>query len=148
MTTEIIEKYPDKPWDWLCGVSDNPNVTQEFIEKHIDKNWDWYKISMYTMLTVDFVRKYEDKFWNWPIRRFSENIYLTMDFIDAFNDRIFDEGKIENISIDRENDVAINYYIKRRTYTIQQTKKIEEELIQKAWHPSRFYDWCLDEEEK
>lgn len=24
----------------------------------------------------------------------------------------------------------------------------EEELIQKAWHPSRFVDWCLDEEEK
>ena len=25
---------------------------------------------------------------------------------------------------------------------------IEEELIQKTWHPSRFQDWCWDEEQK
>ena len=25
---------------------------------------------------------------------------------------------------------------------------IEEELIQKTWHPSRFQIWCWDEEQK
>jgi len=32
----LLEKYPDKPWDWL-NISDNPNITIEIIEKYIDK---------------------------------------------------------------------------------------------------------------
>ena len=27
-------------------------------------------------------------------------------------------------------------------------ERIEEELIQKTWHPKRFQDWCLNEDEK
>ena len=33
---DIIEKYPNKPWDWRC-ISQNPNITMDFIEKYIDK---------------------------------------------------------------------------------------------------------------
>ena len=33
---EIIEKYPEIPWDW-DNISLNPNITMEFIEKHINK---------------------------------------------------------------------------------------------------------------
>jgi hypothetical protein len=29
---EVIEKYPDKPWDW-GRISRNPNITMEMIEK-------------------------------------------------------------------------------------------------------------------
>ena len=36
---EIIEKYPDKPWDWV-EISRNPNITIEFIEKY-PKTWNW-----------------------------------------------------------------------------------------------------------
>ena len=25
---------------------------------------------------------------------------------------------------------------------------IEEELIQKTWHPSHFQDWCVDNDDK
>jgi hypothetical protein len=31
---EIIEKYPEKSWDWDC-ISENPHITMEFIEKYI-----------------------------------------------------------------------------------------------------------------
>ena len=31
---------------------------------------------------------------------------------------------------------------------IQNFKMIEEELIQKSWHPQRFQEWCLPEDEK
>ena len=40
ITMEIIEKYPDKPWDWNW-ISRNPNITIEFIEKYLDKPWNW-----------------------------------------------------------------------------------------------------------
>ena len=41
---EIIEKYPDKPWDWEY-ISKNPNIMMEIIEKNPDKPWDWASIS-------------------------------------------------------------------------------------------------------
>ena len=37
---EIIEKYPNKPWDWLW-VSCNRNITMEIIEKYPNKPWEW-----------------------------------------------------------------------------------------------------------
>ena len=36
ITMEMIEKHPEKPWDWN-GISCNPNITMEMIEKHINK---------------------------------------------------------------------------------------------------------------
>ena len=38
ITMDIIEKYPDKPWNWsYFGVSDNPNITIDIIENNINK---------------------------------------------------------------------------------------------------------------
>ena len=34
--TYLLEKYPDKYWDWDY-ISENPNITMEFIEKHMNK---------------------------------------------------------------------------------------------------------------
>ena len=44
ITMDIIEKYPDKPWNW-SAISNNSNITMEFIEKYPDNPWDWYRIS-------------------------------------------------------------------------------------------------------
>ena len=41
---ELIEKYPNKPWDWRL-ISENPNITIEIIEKYPNKPWKWYRIS-------------------------------------------------------------------------------------------------------
>ena len=35
ITMEIIEKYPDKPWNWR--YTGNPNITIVFIKKYINK---------------------------------------------------------------------------------------------------------------
>ena len=32
----LLEKYPDKPWDWR-EISCNPNITMEIIEKYPHK---------------------------------------------------------------------------------------------------------------
>ena len=37
---EIIEKHPDKPWDW--GVlSKNPKLNIDIIINNLNKSWDW-----------------------------------------------------------------------------------------------------------
>ena len=32
----LLEKYPEKPWNW-SSISSNPNITTKFIKKNIDK---------------------------------------------------------------------------------------------------------------
>ena len=58
--TYLLEKYPDKPWNWRW-ISMNPNITVDFIEKHPDKPWDWEGISMNPNITIDFIEKHIDR---------------------------------------------------------------------------------------
>ena len=57
ITIEIIEKYPDKPWNWNW-MSCNSNITMEFIEKYSDKPWDWDWISSNPNITIEIIEKY------------------------------------------------------------------------------------------
>ena len=59
--THIIEKYPNKPWNWEF-ISRNKNITMEDIEKYPDKPWFWkYGISKNRNITIDFIEKNIDK---------------------------------------------------------------------------------------
>ena len=44
MVDQIIEKYPNKSWNWNA-ISSNPNITMDIIEKYPDKPWAWNWIS-------------------------------------------------------------------------------------------------------
>lgn len=50
------------------------------------------------------------------------------------------------------NSKYLREYFKSDIYIKEQTKimlsKIEKELIEKTWHPNRYFDWCLDIQEK
>ena len=61
---DIIEKYPEKPWNWF-NISRNPNITMEFIEKQSDRPWNWGWISENPNITMEFIEKYPDKPWDW-----------------------------------------------------------------------------------
>ena len=50
----MIEKYPDKPWDWIW-ISYNPNITMEFVEKYPDKPWNWYRLSQNPNITMEII---------------------------------------------------------------------------------------------
>ena len=45
ITIDIIDKYPDKSWNW-DGISCNPNITMDIIEKYPNKPWSWDFISL------------------------------------------------------------------------------------------------------
>ena len=173
ITPEFIDKHIDKKWCWHT-LSKHPNITPEFIEKHIDKKWCWHTLSKHPNITPEFIEKHIDKkyiniyqkknedeininfvdtiikngkYVNWS--NVSRNRNISMEFIEKYIHNIDFHKLSENLFHINEHIAYTKvYYSERRTYTIQQTNKIAEELIQKAWHPSRFYDWCLDEEEK
>ena len=90
---EIIEKYPDKPWDWYDGICRNPNITMEFIEKHrYDHWWDWERISCNPNVTMEIIEKHPDKPWKWGRKAghlgISNNPNITLEFIEKHLDKI------------------------------------------------------------
>jgi hypothetical protein len=111
--------YPDKPWDWE-GISHNPNLTMEMILEHLDKPWNWNGISKNPNLTMEFIEKNIEKI---NFQHLSSN----------------------NFGWKKDN--TLEYYKQRKSQTIKQTELLKEELIAKTWHPARFMDWCIDNEE-
>jgi hypothetical protein len=78
MTLEIIENYPDFPWDYEY-ISANPNLTIEFIRKHPNANWNWSWISYNENITMDVIENNPDLPWN--THCISKNPNLTFDMI-------------------------------------------------------------------
>ena len=123
-TPEFIEKHINKSWEWgEDGLSGNPSITPEFIEKHINKNWEWgeYGLSRNPSITLAFIEKHINKSWEWGEDGLSSNKFLKDDYF-----------------------TSVRYIRKQQKIQFDQ---IEEELIMKTWHPSRFQEWCLDIEE-
>jgi hypothetical protein len=89
---------------------------------------------------MDFIEKHQDKDWAWS-EIIKQNKNLTIEIIKKYHSKVWDwdNGISKNsFKIDYENEL----------FKLQNFKMIEEELIQKTWHPSRFQEWCLDEEDK
>ena len=116
---DVIEKYPDKPWNWN-GISKNPNITMEFIEKFPDKPWAWVCISCNPNITIDIIEKYPDKSWNWSFISYNPN--LTMDFIENNTDKPWDWNGISRNPFNYEKELFIEKRMKEylASYRIQQ----------------------------
>ena len=135
---EIIKKNPDKPWDW-DGISRNPNITMEMIENDPDKPWNWKYISINPNLTIEMIENNLDKPWDWE--EISNNPNITIEWIDKYPNKpwYWNWGTFSHtFKKDYEKELQ----------KLKNFKNIEEELIQKACHPNRFQEWCLDEDNK
>lgn len=108
----------DKPWCWT-HLSHNHSITSEFIERHLDKPWYWTSLSDNPSIRPSFIESHLDKPWDWD--RLSTNIFLE------------------------------HWYFKSKAYIGKQKiimfNQIKDELLEIAWHPTRFKEWCLDMEE-
>jgi len=116
---EIIENYPDKPWNWY-RISINPNITIEMIEKYPDKPWDWDGISSNPNITMEILEKYPDKPWDWDGISYNPNI--TMEFIEKYPDKPWDwDGIAENKFTKEKELFRYKYYrIYLATFKLQQ----------------------------
>ena len=130
---EMIEKYKD--WDW-SRLSSHDKLTMEIVEKYIDKPWI-LKMSGNSWLSMGLVVKYPDKPWDWHALSLDDT--LTMEIIEKCPDKPWDWEAISN------HDFELDYknILKKIKFDI-----IDEELMATTWHPSRFQDWCIDEEDK
>ena len=83
---------------------------------------------------MEIIENNIDKDWDWE--GISENPNLTIEIIDKFYDKNW------NWKIISEQIFKKDY--EKELKKLQNFKMIEEELIQKTWHPIRFQKWCLD----
>lgn len=76
----FIDKHSDKPWIWgTTGLSKYRSLTPEFIEKYIDKPWNFIDLSSCPNITEALVKKYIHKKWCMPTLIYNKNI--SPDFI-------------------------------------------------------------------
>ena len=83
--TYLLEKYPNKDWNWY-RISSNPNITMDIIEKYPDKPWSWYYISKNPNITMDIIENNPDKPWDWD--GISQNPNITMEIIEKYINKI------------------------------------------------------------
>ena len=69
----------------------------------------------------------------WLLKYFS-NWFVTRQQLKLWDDHCIDDGYIK----------WYDGYKKRKARKTQ----IKEELMSIAWHPSRYWDWCMSEDEK
>ena len=68
ITLEIVQKNPDKQWDWK-QLSTNPNVTWKFVINNLDKDWNWNLLSRNDIYysqyfcSDEYRKKQLKKFW-------------------------------------------------------------------------------------
>ena len=95
-----------------------------------------YKLSQPPVFTFDFIEKNLEQPLEWSLISHSPD--LTFDIIEKYIDKPwYWEGILTNFTLFKTEYEKVLKFI-----------KIEEELISKSWHPKRFVDWCLDENEK
>ena len=89
LLTYLLEKYPDKDWNW-GHISKIPNLTLELIEKYPDKPWSFgqFGISRNPNLTLEWIEKYPDKDWYWGYYGISHNPNLTLELIEKYINKI------------------------------------------------------------
>ena len=128
--------------DWYHGISNQDNLKIEWIKKYPLANWNIKKvIENKNIIIEDFPILM--KLFKLEIIDFSLNPNLTLEFIEKYKHQL-DFGKL---SLNYFNGV----YHQNNQMIILKKKKLDiffEELIEKTWSPSRFWDWCLDMEDK
>ena len=70
--------------------------------------------------------------------QFVHDWFVIREWVDMWYDDYYDDGD-EDKFFERYDG-----YKKRKA----QKSSIKEELLPIAWHPSRYRDWCMSEEEK
>jgi hypothetical protein len=152
ITLQDVLKHPELPWNWHV-LSNHPELTLEFVMARIEKPWDWNTICGNTNITVHDMQTHaatlERHRVDWHIHDLSRNPNLTVD--DVFENLDWEVNK---------NDCGWNWFaLSRHLFDLgnkterlsrqrqlTRTSKFKEELVEKAWHPDRFLDWCMETE--
>ena len=106
----LIEKYPEKPWNW-DGISRNPNITMEFIEKYPDKQWNWKWISKNPNITIKFIEKNINKI---DFSALSSNNFTYQNELNHINNQKQAFRLLENLNLTTRLPKLVNIHIVKR----------------------------------
>ena len=128
--------------DWYHGISSQETLKIEWIIKYPKASWNIKRVIASKNILIDDFQLLM-KLFKLEIADFSLNPNLTLKFIEKYKHQL-DFGKL-----------SLNYFNgvhhQNNQMMILKKKKLDifnEELIKKTWSPSRFWDWCLDMEDK
>ena len=93
------------------GLSKNPNITWEIVKKHPEFNWNYYGLSSNPNITWEIIKMNPEKPWDYQ--------GLSMNPMEKYQ-------------------FPLSIMKKRVNERIE---IIKEELVAKAWHPSRVEKW-------
>jgi hypothetical protein len=133
ITMDNVRAHPDEPWNW-AGLSRNPNVRMKDVCEFTDKTWDWTWLSQNKHMTMEDILEHADKPWCWTT--LSEHPNLTIDGVFALAHKPWDWSALSRNTFGYDADA------KRRQ--VHRTRQFKEELVERAWHPDRFLDWCVE----
>ena len=128
--------------DWYHGISKQDTLDITWIKKYPYANWNIQSVIQSRNILIDDFSLLR-RLFDLEINDFSLNPNLSLDFIQQH----FDSLDFQKLSFNQFNGV---YHL--NIHKIKLKKKelsvYGEQLIEKTWHPSRFWDWCLDIEDK
>jgi hypothetical protein len=127
--SELVKKYPDKPWSWdYLTVNhnikpkfilenrhlpwneqlllSNPNIDLKFVEKNLNK-FDWCANKLSRIATEEFILKYPHIEYVWGIGGLSNNPNITFEFVKKFIDKRWDFS-IHGLS--RNSNMGIQFF--------------------------------------
>jgi len=110
---KLIEKYPDKPWNWR-GISLNPNITWKFIETNQDKPWNWSYLSSNPNITMEIIEANPNKLWDWACISMNPNI--TWEIIEANPDKPWNWLYISRNKFNYDKKKKLKQKIKRKLF--------------------------------
>ncbi len=165
---QIIEKYIHYNWNFN-EIIKREEFNIEWIEKYSDKKWNINNLS-YNNTNIYFDKYFTNDYQTMPkieLKKKYKNLFTIENYQKiikklgkiVFNDfKLLNYIKKENIDLDFIED-NIDYYVLffdkvdfekiRIKWILNQINKkkyrdqIFNELIEKAWHPNRLFDWCL-----
>ena len=119
------------PMSGLFFITDHFK-TQKMYNKEMDIEPRFLPLVAARLKTQEMCEKAVEKY-PWLLKHFLD-WFVTRQEAKLWDDHCIDDGYIK----------WYNDYQKRKA----QKAKIKEELLPIAWHPSRYWDWCMSEDKK
>jgi len=149
MTPEWLSEHPSIDIDWNA-YSKNPSLTKEFLCANLDKEWNWVRLSSNPAITSDVVEHLLEEHraeWYWGQCGLSKNPSMTYTFVEDHPEMpwCFDTLSLVH---QRGNRVRMDTELDSYRRVTKRTTRLRHQLMRVAWHPTRFQDWCLSQEDK
>ena len=147
----LIEKYDDRLN--MFHVSKNPSLTYEdLLESNWmgspRRKWDHHSIIHHKNFGMDIIEKiylkdgnFSNEIW-WNAVSYNPNINL--DFIDKYIDKTDFNMLSLNLFGFNQDQSPYSYSSLRKEMCHSELNKFKQELIEKTWHPTRLFKWCLE----